>query len=88
MNLEIEFVPGEKYSNRRGTYEVIELLPGGRMKVRYLDDAVVAEFDQAQQSRIITNIQIEEKVQEQQAAAVKPAKTSTRSAARSKAAAG
>jgi hypothetical protein len=74
MNLEIEFVPGEKYRNRRGTYEVLELLPAGRMKVRYLADEVVAEFDQAQQSRIIANIQIEEKLQEQQAANAKPAR--------------
>src|SRR4051812_33090396 len=81
MNLEIEFVPGEKYRNRRGTYEVLELLPAGRMKVRYLDDEVVAEFDQAQQSRIIANIQLEEKVQEQQAASAKPVKASSRSSA-------
>lgn len=83
MNLEIEFVPGEKYRNRRGTYEVIELLPGGRMKVRYLEDAVVAEFDQVQQSRIVSNIQIEQKVQEQQAALVKPVKAPARAAANS-----
>lgn len=74
MNLEIEFVPGEKYRNRRGTYEVLELLPAGRMKVRYLADEVVAEFDQAQQSRIISNIRLEEKLQEQQAATAKPAR--------------
>ncbi len=78
MNLEIEFVPGEKYRNRRGVYEVLELLPGGRMKVRYLADEVVAEFDQAQQSRIITNIQFEEKAQEQQAANVKPSRPAAR----------
>ena len=83
MNLEIEFVPGEKYRNRRGTYEVLELLPAGRMKVRYLDDDVVAEFDQAQQSRIIANIQIEEKLQEQQAAHAKPVKAPGRSTAAS-----
>jgi hypothetical protein len=83
MNLEIEFVPGEKYRNRRGTYEVLELLPAGRMKVRYLADEVVAEFDQAQQSRIITNIQLEEKLQEQQAANAKPVR-STASPASSK----
>lgn len=79
MNLEIEFNPGEKYRNRRGTYEVLELLPAGRMKVRYLADEVVAEFDQAQQSRIVANILIEEKVQEQQAASAKPVKAPSRS---------
>jgi hypothetical protein len=85
MNLEIEFVPGEKYRNRRGTYEVLELLPAGRMKVRYLDDDVVAEFDQAQQSRIIANIQMEEKFQEQQAAVVaKPVKATARQAAQAR----
>lgn len=83
MNLEIEFVPGEKYRNRRGTYEVLELLPTGRMKVRYLADEVVAEFDQAQQSRIIANIQLEEKVQEQQAANAKPARPASRAASNS-----
>lgn len=88
MNLEIEFVPGEKYRNRRGTYEVLELLPAGRMKVRYLADEVVAEFDQAQQSRIIANIQLEEKLQEQQAANAKPARpASTPASSRTKPAA-
>ncbi len=88
MNLEIDFIAGEKYRNRRGIYEVLELLPPGRMRVRYLADDVVAEFEQAQQSRIITNIQMEEQVQEQMAAAVKPVKASSRAtAAKSKPAA-
>lgn len=78
MNLEIEFIPGEKYRNRRGTYEVLELLPAGRIKVRYLADDVVAEFDQAQQSRIVANILLEEKVQEQLAASAKPVKAPSR----------
>lgn len=81
MNLEIEFIAGEKYRNRRGIYEVLELLPAGRMKVRYLADDVVAEFEQAQQSRIIANIQIEEKVLEQRAANAKPVKAPSRSSA-------
>jgi hypothetical protein len=85
MNLEIEFIPGEKYRNRRGVYEVLELLPGGRMKVRYLAGEVVAEFDQAQQSRIITNIQFEEKALEQQAANAKPARPASRAASTAKA---
>lgn len=80
MNLEIEFVPGEKYRNRRGAYEVLELLPAGRMRVRYLEDSATAEFDQNQQSRIIANIQLEEKVQGQQAASAKPARPVARSA--------
>lgn len=58
----IEFTPGDKYRNRRGEYELLEVTPDGRLKVRYLSDGLVAELDRAQQERIIQNILLEEQV--------------------------
>jgi hypothetical protein len=58
----IEFMPGEKYQNRRGQYELIEITAEGRLKVRYLSDGLVAELDRAAQERIILNMQTEAEV--------------------------
>jgi hypothetical protein len=58
----IEFTPGEKYQNRRGQYELIEITAEGRLKVRYLSDGLVAELDRAAQERIILNMQTEAEV--------------------------
>ncbi len=83
----IEFTVGEKYRNRRGEYEVLEILHEGRMKVRYVLDGSVADLDQGQQARIIDNMQVEVAAQAQLAANVKPPKT-TRTRASAKTPAG
>ncbi len=55
----VEFVVGEKYRNRRGEYEVLEITAEGRLKIRYLTDGALAELDATQQARIIENIRLE-----------------------------
>jgi hypothetical protein len=75
----VEFVVGEKYRNRRGEYEVLEITGDGRLKVRYLQDGVLADLDKEQQARIIDNIQIEVAAQSLLTKDERPAATSTRS---------
>lgn len=55
----VQFEVGEKYRNRRGEYEVLEITSDGRLKVRYTQDGVLADLDKEQQARIIDNIQLE-----------------------------
>ncbi|HEX2914581.1 MAG TPA: hypothetical protein VH186_27515 [Chloroflexia bacterium] len=74
--MSVEFEAGGKYRNRRGEYEVLEITPEGRLKVRYLQDGQTAELDKEQQARIIANMQVEEEVQARIVATAKPAKPS------------
>lgn len=80
--MNIEFTPGEKYRNRRGEYELLEVSPEGRLKVRYLADGLVAELDRTQQERIIENMLVQEQLAANAAAAaakLTPSRTPTRS---------
>ncbi len=71
----VEIVAGEKYRNRRGEYEVLEITGEGRLKVRYVQDGSMADLDIEQQLRILTNMKIEEDSLALAAANVKPAKS-------------
>ena len=73
----VEIVAGNKYRNRRGEYEVLEITSEARLKVRYLQDGSVADLDLEQQLRILTNMQIEEQSQALALANAKPASTRT-----------
>src|SRR5690349_14483277 len=81
--MSIEFVVGQKYCNRRGEYELLEITPENRLKVRYLADGVIADLDREQQERIISNIQVELTMQAQ----AKPSKAAASAAAKAKPAA-
>ena len=54
---EIKFIVGGRYANRRGEYEVLEIL-GKKMRVRY-DDNTEQELTMEIQARIATNMAIE-----------------------------
>lgn len=84
--MDVEFEVGQKYRNRRGEYEVLEISHNGRLKVRYTEGGEVLELERAQQSRIINNIRLEEAYAQALAAKVTPTRStraSTAKAARS-----
>lgn len=64
----VEFVVGHKYRNRRGEYELLDIVHG-RLKVRYTADGEQADLARDQQERIIDNMQFEDTVQKQVEAA-------------------
>src|SRR5215217_6452798 len=81
----VEFMAGERYRNRRGEYEVLELSNNGKLRVRYVDDGVQAELDQTQQARIIRNLMEEKTAEAQRAAMVRPVRTVKRASTVTKA---
>ncbi len=81
----VEFMPGEKYRNRRGEYEVLELSNNGKLRVRYLADGFQVELDQTQQARIISNMQEEQTAEAQRAAMVRPVRVVKKTSSVSKA---